>query len=187
MEYSIDTKIRLIIYFWLATGSIIFNFMIVEYFSKESFIITVSSFTIFGILIFIFDKFIWNCNALSRTPTIPDFNGTWHGFYVSNDAPKKQERCYVEIEQSFTRFTATFYKTDETDISYSTSVSMTGVGTKSIRLGWAYNKEGGADKTRWGYNKFTHKLNKNKERVLIGFYITDTPSSGSIELTLKKK
>lgn len=90
-NYSIDTKERIFTIFKLAFGSIIFVILIKSFFKDipwvQKYLSTSSvSFTIFGILYALFDKFLWKWKWLRFVFSIhtPIILGEWEGNYTSS-------------------------------------------------------------------------------------------------------
>jgi hypothetical protein len=122
VNYDVDTEPRLRIYVGLLLLSVfgarnvakgyahLAEYLNEEYLTREFFVtlptsipITVTPLVIFGISLWIFDRFLWRWPLISRVSGIPDLEGTWKGTLsrtwvekVKEEQVEKHEvRCFI--------------------------------------------------------------------------------------------
>jgi len=109
VTYNVDTDPRIRIYFVLAFASIVgASFLTDQLKDLETalpFFVapSIAPFAIFGILLWLFDRYLWKWPLIRRVSGIPDLEGTWTGTLTRTSAddgeqgelqPHKAE-CYI--------------------------------------------------------------------------------------------
>lgn len=103
-QYSVDYD-RKLLYFSLVIISISITSLINYIFTVSHIVLSVTGFTVFGLIFLLFDKFLWKIDILFKLGIIktPNLNGTWEGTLSSSYHEFKSElpACIV-IKQTWT-------------------------------------------------------------------------------------
>jgi len=165
--------------------SVFINPIIYELFPKD-FIKPISSITLFGVLFFIFDNFLWKWfNVFLK---IPNFNGTWKGklFSTHKKAKKEGYDCEIRIKQTFSKIIVD----SEFDNSYSESFVASIVSENKLRpklvYGYKNNPDGNSEKTMNEHMGRVELSLKREERKITGNYFTNRNPQTQGKIEVKK-
>lgn len=104
-QFSVDYD-RKLIYFLLVSVSVALTSTINYFFNINGIVLSVTGFSIFGLVFLLFDKFIWKWSLLYRLGIIktPNLNGIWEGTFSSSyhDFKTEMPAC-IEIKQTWTQ------------------------------------------------------------------------------------
>ncbi|MFZ0576788.1 MAG: hypothetical protein WAM41_04695, partial [Psychrobacillus psychrotolerans] len=104
-QYSVDYD-RKLIYFALVSFSVALTSIIKIFFNINGINISVTGFTIFGLVFLLFDKVMWKCSFFYKLGLIktPNLNGIWEGTFSSSyhDFNSQMPAC-IEIKQTWTQ------------------------------------------------------------------------------------
>lgn len=104
-QYSVDYD-RKTIYFLLVTVSILITSGINSFFSLNNIHISITCFSIFGVLFVCFDKWIWKWKILHTLGIVktPNLSGTWKGsLFSSYHKFEKALPAEIHIKQTWTQ------------------------------------------------------------------------------------
>lgn len=146
-----------------------------------------SPFAAFGVLFFIFDKWVWKLWPLSKLLNIPNFNGTWKGDCQSKSkkANGKKINCTFKIKQTFTQIIidGSFDSSD----SASFAANVDHVNPYRAKLVYSYlNKPKGNAVQTQDKHIGTVELDLKNESELNGNYFTDRLPQSKGAFNLKK-
>lgn len=102
--YSVDYD-RKLIYFILASISIFVTAVINHFFNLNNFPLSVTGFTVFGLIFLCFDKFVWKWKILYKMGIVrtPNLTGKWEGIFSSSYHDFKEEMpACINIKQTWT-------------------------------------------------------------------------------------
>jgi hypothetical protein len=140
VHYSVDTDTRLKVHIVLAAASIGLTYVLHLVAAWIPALVTGPSvLTIFGVLIVVFNKFIWRIPILSRPCgfsllPIPNVDGEWAGKFTRMDG--KQVPVTAKITQTWTTIDIVF-ESEET-VSRVTSASLYVTNRKHLRIVYTY-------------------------------------------------
>jgi len=195
-EYSIDVESKNIL-FCLAVLSITISGVLTSWLNKlieaipivnSNFTISIAVISVFGMLYWGFDKYIWKCKLLQKTNIIrtPDLNGVWEGKLQSSfDNFEKEFPATLTIEQTWSKIYIRGKFNDSSSISYTASLKVN--KEDSIRLIYSYYN----DKYQKSYNKniSNHRgygsleINNNKMRGIYFNNPTNNKNHGYLNLS----
>ena len=85
VTYNVDTDPRIRIYFVLAFASIVGASFLTDHLKALETVLpfvgalSIAPFAIFGILLWLFDQYLWKWPLIRRVSGIPNLEGTWKG------------------------------------------------------------------------------------------------------------
>lgn len=193
IHYSIDTEPRRMIAFFLALIAVAISFGISLYpplaDSKWG---TISVVSVFGLLFFTFDRWLWRYVPLID---VPDLNGTWTGSIERGVAPGethgKPGSVTIHITQTWTRIDVVFRGTHS--ISRAEIAGLFLDNPKLIELKYGYSKRpsdgGSVNGVKDGYSSGYVHLEYKRDlgsRELKGRYFSDQFRGGAFVVTKVK-
>lgn len=104
-QYSVDYD-RKLIYFLLVSFSVALTSIINYFFNISGIVLSVTGFTIFGLVFLLFDNFFWKWSLFYKLGIIktPNLNGIWEGTLSSSYHNfDTQMPAYIEIKQTWTQ------------------------------------------------------------------------------------
>ncbi|MCO0597278.1 hypothetical protein NGI46_07320 [Peribacillus butanolivorans] len=179
-QYSVDYD-RKLIYFLLVSISISITSLINYVFTVSHIVISVTSFTIFGLIFLLFDKFFWKWRVLHKLGIVktPNLIGMWEGVLSSSYHEFKEEMpaCIV-IKQTWTHiFVSGNFNQSK---SYSISANLeTNNGARTI-LRYVYmnqNNLAKSDGTMSSHSGITTLEFSLEEGVTEGKYYNEQPQN----------
>ena len=196
VNYSIDTNIRIPVYFWIAVISIFVSYLINRKFFiyLNSFLFTApSAAVIFSFLVYIFDIFIWKLKKINKLLGVPDLNGEWIG--IVRRALQGKERNYEEIQAKMI-ISQTWHRISlivESNISIS-NILIAGLFVEnkknnSIRYSYIVRDKTGSKSNNY-FGEGTAELMLRCEadnKILAGPYYSTKSIEGYLEFEFKKK
>jgi hypothetical protein len=122
VTYNVDTDPRIRIYFGLAFASIVGASFLADHLQDLETVLpffvapSIVPFAIFGILLWLFDRYLWKWPLVRRVSGIPDIEGTWIGTLTrtsSADAEqgefRKKHKAECYITQTWRSMGVVFY------------------------------------------------------------------------------
>ncbi len=181
--YTTDTPVRERVYFWLAVLSMALAFLVAIIFGHLLLykLVAPSAGALFGIIAFLFDRYLWKIPLINACVGIPDLSGEWVGTVTSED---RQTKVSVTVTQTFHRISLVL----RSDRTYSES-DLAGFrlqDTRNTQFVYTYLVEhsNGPD-AGTPYGKGTNRLflKRGKPWVLSGPYYSSMSRNGHVELT----
>jgi hypothetical protein len=186
--YSIDTEERKNVMLSLAVVSIILAwgfYKIINYYqiSLPWCVESPSILFIYGVLFFMFDKWVWKLLEKIGFLKTPNLNGEWRGYLKSSfDEHSAEIKATIEIYQTWTRIRVLL--ATERSSSQSESASLTINVPEGNYLCYQYINEPkpNAAKTMSMHRGTTRLLFNEKENTLVGEYYSgrDRQNTGSL-------
>ncbi len=106
VEYSLDTDIRAKVHFLLAAASIVLCYFVYSAMTPSASDIAKlakisSAFVVYGLLLWIFNRFIWRWPVVRMLHGVPDLNGNWKGTIERGDASSDVRQIKADITQNW--------------------------------------------------------------------------------------
>lgn len=109
VTYNVDTDPRIRIYFVLAFASIVGASSLTAYLKDLETVLpffgapSIAPFAIFGVLLWLFDQYLWKWRLIRRVSGIPNLEGTWKGTLTrtssadgeQGELKKHKAKCYI--------------------------------------------------------------------------------------------
>ena len=186
-NYSTTDNQRETIYFWLAILSIAISSILMQLSNNNiNKIIVPSGFLIFGLLILLFDNFLWKLKPFSLFVNIPDLNGKWTGTNKRTD--NSTNNFVVEITQTWKKIDIVV--TSENTISRTCSATffIDNKSNKSIRYIFTMKPiQPVKDKNLFGEGCAEIRISQRKNEILLhGEYYSSNYLGGHFSLTKER-
>ena len=197
-EYAINSDERIKIPFFIALISIVtvgFIRSVIENSNVPTnlYYYLPSAFALYGVLIILFDRFIWKLDLLCKIGIVkvPNLNGIWKGCLISSRHNYENEiPIIVNIHQTWTKLSITL-KTDQTE-SESLMAAFKVKNPSLLDFRWEYVSN---SRPQYYHKEYSHtgvtslKINTNGSIIannLSGRYYTDIGRRSYGEITLTK-
>ncbi len=173
INYSINKDIRKKVVLFFALSSVGLYILLTKYINPNLLVTMIV--TMFSIIFWLFDKYIWKINFFYKFLSVPNFNGTWGGTINSSemDNPKKVN---VYITQTWSQISIILEDKDTYVRSISDSANITINDKNLILLSYSYDFQNSK-----GFSELRYDNNLKKDK-LIGSYFTSLPSNGVVNL-----
>lgn len=135
--------------------------------------------TIFGVLYFIYSKYIWKTTIIQKWHNIPNLNGVWTGKSISmkDGIDKAGRNVIVNIKQDWNKINITTHISDSKSVC---SCIVAGIDEEEMIIKYSYQNLNLGEKEKYmGYNEL--KLDTLKSEIM-GGYFTNKPSKGKFEI-----
>lgn len=202
VHYSIDKNSRTLVYYFTAFVAILLTpllNLLIEELAKTHIALEfvknfhLTGFIIFGLLLFLFKKWIWKIKSISG---IPDLNGSWEGHYVryqdgSPEMPISEIRnlfttkpndnkIEIIIEQDWLKMSL-IYQSQASE-SISTVIDLKIENSKIYTLQWVFDSKertGITPSNKYGIGTSTARINVLEDKeILEGTYFTQKGKKG---------
>lgn len=179
IAYSINKNIRETVNFFMAIASVSAIIAIQKWFTLFDIQVAVpSSFALYGLFSFVFDKYLWKISLIRRIHGIPNLNGVWEGAIAkSKDDLFLDYKVKVEILQTWTKIQIEVI--GEHTVSKLTSISMDIDHDTRKRIKYIYEvlpeKEGNGQNLR---GEGCQNLTLESENKLKGAYFSSKLRKG---------
>lgn len=190
ISYSVDTRPRGQVYFWLAITSVTAAVVVSQVATATAvYSGPITTGTVFTALLFVWDRWVWRWPGLNRFAGIPDLYGTWTGS-LTVKTPKGQVSIPVQvrINQRFTSIDLVFES--ENIRSNARLVGIYTANPENVRITWVYScaKRHDAVPPKIEDEGITdlHRVEDGEEVRLEGTYYSQNRHTGDFVITRKR-
>jgi len=181
VQYSLDHDVRIRILFAIAISSVLIAPLIRNMVGASAVIVAPSAMTLFFILWWIFDKWIWRFLGINILFNLPNLNGDWKGIVTTPGTNRDEESITTECKLNITQTLSKINITLETEGSISKTIiaGMAISNPQQIEIRFAYEVRSTGPNTITlkergeGFNSLRLITEKDGKALLKGEYFSD--------------
>ena len=206
-SYSVDSNIRTTITSYVAVISIALMFIVgivlkffsIDFIPLEINIQTIGfvifkmftvSITIFGVIYYLYDNFLWKTSILHKVHKIPNLNGSWNGSFLSSklddNGVNYNGTSEMVIKQTWSKISITAYFNKSTSDSHSARININGNDGIELKFEYYNKAEQSVIPTMMKHTGFNILRYISSENKLVGDYFTDKNRSTNGTITVIK-